>query len=130
MTNLSEIKIMSQANFDDLSALDQSKLYFVEAGAVVKETVISGTSGYIVFTSGACIQWGQVSASTSGATVNLTKTYSDTNFAVICSPVGSSKIQYVQTGYASSASAIKVFNYSGSATSCWLTIGQLAEGQY
>ena len=134
MTDLAEIKVMSLANFNNLSSTDDSKLYFVEedssgGGAITEYS--SGKSGYIIFPSGMCIQWGEVSASSTTQNVSLTKTYADTNYAVFatCTNSSVSSVRYIMTVYAYSTSKISVMNSSG-VTAKWLTIGQLASGQY
>ena len=128
---LSGIKVMSASAFANITETDDSELYFVEKEDSPDITeYASGTSGYIIFPNGMCIQWGQVTATTSGTTVSLTKTYANSSFTVVTGYNYSSRQTYATTGYATSASNIKVFSYSDSINSCWITIGQLASGQY
>lgn len=128
-SNLSNIKVMSTANFANVTTTSDDTLYFVEATLPKITEYSSGSSGYVIFTNGTCIQWGQVSATTSGATQSLTKKYADTNYATYASVFNSSRVAYTITCYNTSANQIKIF--SSTACTCkWLTIGKLASGQY
>ena len=123
---LSNIKVMSEANFGNVSETQDDILYFVEddGGGVVTE-YHSGTSGYLIFPSGMCIQYGYKSST---GTQALTKTYTDTNYCVIASSGASNR--YGAYATVSSASQITLGLYSGSGAIFWMTIGQLANGQY
>lgn len=128
-TNLSNIKIMSATNFANVATTLDDTLYFVESSLPKITEYHSGTSGYIIFPDGLCIQWGQLSATTSGATQNLTKKYADTNYASYATTFSASRNTYVMSCTNTSAQQIKIYAYTNSPCK-WMTIGQLASGQY
>lgn len=127
-STLSEIKVLSQSAFSSISSTNDSMLYFVEEQGSITE-YHSGTSGYIIFPDGLCIQWGQLSATTSGATQNLTKKYADTNYASYATTFSASRNAYVMSCINMTAQQIKIYAYTNSPCK-WMTIGQLASGQY
>lgn len=132
MTDLSGIKLYSEANFANVSSTDDDKLYFVEdsgGGGAITEYV-SGTSGYLIFPNGMCIQWGETTGSTSGVNQNLTKTYADTNYNLQVTLNMAVSSYYMCGGTKYSASRIKIYTYSSNFPCHWMTIGQLASGQY
>ena len=128
-TDLSNIKIMSATNFANVLTTLDDTLYFVESSLSKITEYHSGTSGYIIFTGGLCIQWGQLSATTSGATQNLTKKYADTNYASYATTYSASRNTYVMSCTNTSAQQIKIYAYTNSPCK-WMTIGQLASGEY
>ena len=127
MTDLANIRVMSQTNFDNVSSTSDDTLYFVESPDVA--TYHNETSGYMIWSDGTCIQWGQASATTSGQAVQLTKTYANTNYCVLTS-FYSAKATSMVSGGITDANHIKVYSSTGNVNAKWMTIGKLASGQY
>lgn len=128
-TDLKNIRIMSEANFANVTTTSDDTLYFVESSLPKITENKSGTSGYVIFTDGTCIQWGQISATTNGTTQTLSKTYIDTKYATLATVFNNSRTSYVVNCNNTSGSQIKIF----ASTNCnckWMTIGKLASGQY
>lgn len=134
--NLSQIKILSAQAFDSVSSTSNDILYFVEDTSAESITCYSTQgSGYIIFPSGLCIQWGQaVTSSTAGqgTTVTLPKTYSNTNYLVLGTIKSNTSINgnYQISGYANSATQAKIMYYTKSTPIYWMTMGVLQSGQY
>jgi hypothetical protein len=103
-------------------------LYFVEAESDVV-TYHNGQSGYMIWGDGTCIQWGVAIATSSGATVTLTKTYTNATYCLLVAPLSAQRAGTPITGFCSSASEIKIMCSSSFSTQ-WMTIGKLASGQY
>ena len=128
-STLADIKVLSQNAFSSVTTTNDDTLYFVEEEQSNITEYSSGTSGYIIFPNGLCIQWGQLNATTSGVTQNLTKTYADTNYATYAVAYVAGRGNYMMSCTNTSASQIKIYTYTNCACK-WTTIGQLASGQY
>ncbi len=92
---------------------------------------VSGASGYNIWSNGYCEQWGNVTASGSGATtstVTFLKIMKDTNYHPICNYTANSNSQYGQC-YELNVNKMTIKTYGG--VPCrWVVKGYLASGQY
>lgn len=92
----------------------------------VIETYSNGASGYRIWSDGLIEQWGEVSLSTSPASVNLFKTYSDTDYQIhiqnyyIYSAAADVRAAYV---YSKTTSNFQIGTISTSTTANWMTLG-------
>lgn len=106
----------------------------------IKTIYTSGTSGYVIYSNGFCIQWGKSTSKTSGSqAVSLSKTYSNTNYQIqttVYDTSTSATSSAVISAQTASSFSIIIVRVSGSAASQraldfnWLAMGQLASGQY
>lgn len=109
--------------------------HFNDAKPYVKDTYISGTSGYRVWSDGFCEQWGIVTP-TNAQAVALFKTYKDTNYIVLATSnyKDTAARRWASAGV-TNASTIWVMtssSASGASTTqaTWTAKGYLAEGEY
>lgn len=106
----------------------------------IKTIYTSGTSGYVIYSNGFCVQWGKSTSKTSGSqAVSLSKTYANTNYQIqtsvddtstgavssaVISEQTSSSFSIIIVRANSSASGQRALDFN------WLAMGQLASGQY
>ena len=82
-TDLTKIRVMSTAKFDDLASLSSSELYFVETPAVVKTFYRNGANWYRVWSDGWIEQGGYITSTSQSGSVTFLKPFSDTNYTIL-----------------------------------------------
>ena len=95
----------------------------------VKTTYASGNSGYVIYSNGYCEQWGKISLASS-VTVNLTKTYSSTNFNIMLTPEWSTYTYLTVKNSGKTSSSFVILGGGNTHYAYWRTCGYLANGQY
>lgn len=121
------------------NALDNADYWEeVKLGGVhIIDTYINGSSGYRIWSDGYCEQWGlssQVKYRTV-TTVNLLKTFVNTNYNVSCNVRALEVEDYGSVGASAqpyTTSSIQIYhNKYGKQRDCdWIVCGYLAEGEY
>ena len=92
----------------------------------------NGASGYIVFSNKLCIQWGHGTGGkyNSAGTINLLKTYKNTNYIAHATCFGGSyamESAYIQTKTTSSIAIVTGFNANAVVLNVdWFAIGYIA----
>ena len=111
-----------QADLSDM--VDKSSL--AEVIPVIAESV-SGRSGYRIWSSGYCEQWGY--SSTQSPTINFVKTFANTDYGFRCQGLRTSGAyyQYTETSRATNSISLSTnFSQVGD----WMASGYLAAGEY
>ena len=127
------------------SVQDASGNKFLTSGnvtAYITETYVNGTSGYRIWSDGYCEQWGRCnSVAYNVATKNVTflKTFKDTNYFAVASPITDAtndtfwNISARVAGFTTTQMTVRGgFNANGAWTGVcsWMACGYLASGQY
>jgi len=111
---------------------------FVEIDTIIEEYV-SGTSGYRIWSSGYCEQWGQASSLTSGAWViipiTFLKEFADTNYCITTSH--QHRNYQVNTydhitiyGLTTTGFVINAYSYASESIDFWRACGYLKDGEF
>lgn len=102
--------------------------------AVIIKNYLNGASGYVIFSDGFCIQWGQISNSGAGITVSLLRTYKNTNYSVqmqmFRANTSSTGYSYAWGINSVSTGSFKFSGYTAYEKWFWRTCGYLASSQY
>lgn len=95
-------------------------------------TYTSGKSGYIIWSNGYCEQWGAFVNSSKSTTINLSKTYANTNYGGTVSANWSDSVTGQNEGFRiNSVSQIAITcSYGSGVTLFWKAWGYLATNQY
>ena len=130
--DLSNLSSTGEARFD----AKVSKSACVEVYPVI-QTYQSGASWYRIYSDGWCEQGGRAIPSSTGAqTINLLKTFADTNYTVSNSIYSSSTPTDMAYGIAVGTFTTTSFQFYCRSTGAqgynitWIACGYLAEGQY
>lgn len=98
----------------------------------IKNTYVNGTSGYIIWSNGNCVQWGTTVLSATTTSISYLKTFLNNDYALINSKIYSST-NWTGSDYILSKTQNGFTAYSYSTQThdlCWVAIGKLASGQY
>lgn len=140
-SGLKQVEI-TQSDYDSLTTKDPNTLYVITDGEdlsdkpYIVDAYISGYTGYLVYSNGYCVQWGNISSNVTvdgWNTINLFKKYKDsTYFSQACNMGNTTTIHTVKTGNASvnTQSTLQLYVSSSSGAFTWYTRGYLAEGEY
>lgn len=105
--------------------------------SVVIKEYYSGTSGYRIWSTGYCEQWGVTSYNVTHETVSFTKTFKDTNYTVLVTPyskktAGGTGGYSNAPGFQSKTTSSMYIDMVANAdyATYWKASGYLASGQY
>lgn len=96
--------------------------------SVVIKEYLSGTSGYRIWSTGYCEQWGRLSTGGS-TTVSFLKKFKDTNYIILGTTINTSFNTGVATSSRTTSSAV-IGTYMSAILADWKACGYLASGQY
>lgn len=80
--NFRNINFLTQTQYDNIEEPSKENLYAVKIPAVIVESYINGTDGYIVYSNKLCIQWGKHTRVSVNDTITLLKEYTNADYNI------------------------------------------------